>query len=670
MHIAAATEGSRVSSFGSLACADSATVGHWGVDLRGIGRSRPGDDFYRFVNARWIDETKTPAGYSMFMEMNAMFLRTEAQLDSIIRVPSTTSLRGSRPKIAKLFASYADTDAIERRMLAPIHADLDSIRSLADLAGVARWMARPNSHSIVGIYVYVDAGNPRRNLVHLDQQALGDKLLGRPGRAFFERSEHKDAYQSYIAATLSRAGTDRSVERAQDIVVLETRLAGTQWSAVQLRDRQANYHLMARHDLETYAPGFPWSAYLAARGVADADTLVLNTDSAIQASARIFADTPVDVWRSCLLFHWIQNHVDYLPSAYRQARFDLNTRLGGPQTQRSRENRATQFVNDNLGDLVGRAYVDRYFPPGYRERMNEIVRYLKQSFAERISAAKWLDAPTRTAALEKLSAMSVLVGYSDRMRDYDEVEIAANDLVGNVHRLQAADWAYQRSHLNLPASDWGWHVPPQRVDATYTPQLNRVVFPAGMLQAPAFDPCADPAVNFGAIAAVIAHEIGHGFDDQGSQFDARGRLRDWWTASTRSEFEQRGRRLATQFSAYSPMDGVHLDGDVSLGENIADLTGVSIALQAYHLYLDAHGHDATLVRDGFTGDQRFFLAWAQFWRAVEPQEWLRQAAHDSHAPPRYRVNSVLRNMDAWYDAFHVDARDSLYLAPRDRVRVW
>jgi putative endopeptidase len=396
----------------------------------------------------------------------------------------------------------------------------------------------------------------------------------------------------------------------------------------------------------------------------------LNTDSAIQASARVFADTPVDVWRSCLLFHWIQNHVDYLPVAYRQARFDLNTRLGGPQTQRSRQSRATQFVNDNLADLVGRAYVDRYFPNGYRERMNEIVRYLKRSFAERIGAANWLDAPTRMAALEKLTAMSVLVGYSDKMRDYAEVEIAPDDPVGNVHRLQAADWAFQRSHLNAATSEWGWNVPPQRVDATYGPQLNRVVFPAGILQAPAFDPCADPAVNFGAIAAVIAHEIGHGFDDQGSQFDARGRLRDWWTPSTRAEFERRTRLLATQFAAYSPVDGVHLDGDVSLGENIADLTGVSIALQAYHLYLGEHGKDSLPVRDGFTGDQRFFLAWAQFWRAIEPEDWLRQAAHESHAPPRYRVNSVVRNMDAWYDAFHVEAYDALYLAPRERVRIW
>lgn len=672
-------QGERTAAAVALACpAGPAGPGRTasGIDPGSVSRTvAPGDDFFRYVNERWIDCTRRPPGYSMFMELNAMYLRTQEQLAAIIRNPGEAAPPAARQKITAAYTSFTDLDAIERRGLAPIRRDLDAIRRIPDHAGVARWMARPGSHSVVGMYVFVDNGRPTRNLVHLDQQILRGRILGLSGglyaRADSTAVGHRRAYEAYVAATLRRAGIDRPEARAAAVLALETRLARVQWGPVQLRDRRANYHPMRRAELDAYAPGFPWAAYLDARGVGDIGELVMNTDTAIRASALIFAGTPVDVWRSYLLFHWIQNHVDYLPAAYRQASSELHDRrLGGQMSGLDRESRGIRFVNDNLGWLVGRIYLDRHFPAGHRDRMNEIAAYVKRAFEEQLRGAAWLDDATRTAALAKLHRMTLLVGYPDDMRDYAEVEIRPDDPIGNVTRLGDAEAARQRAHLGRPASAWGMHLPPQTVDATYSPQLNRIVFPAGMLQPPAFDPCADAALNFGAIAVVMAHELGHGFDDQGSRFDAEGQLRDWWTAETRREFDRRTRRLATQFSGYSPVQGVHLNGELSLGENIADLTGVTVALHAYRLYVRDRQGGAAPVIDGLTGEQRFFLSFARFWRAVEPEAWLRGTSGSTHSPPRYRVNGILPNVDAWYEAFGITDGARMHLPADERVRLW
>jgi putative endopeptidase len=643
-------------------------IGRWGVDVENFSKTvSPGDDFFTYVNERWLETATRPSGYSRFMEMNAMHLRTEARIKEIIEQPDEAAGSAGRQKIEDLYRSYMDLDGIERRGIGSIRADLDRILALRDHEGIARWMAHPSSYSIVTAYVFADAGNPERTILHLDQQQLFGRYVDLPDSA-----NHHAAYRDYVAATLSRAGIDRADKRANALVALEKRLALVQWDRVKLADRLANYHPLRRAELERYAPGFPWSAFLDAKGVPPIEELVLNTDTAIQASARLFAETPVDVWKSYLLFHWIQKHAEFLPAAYRDASFAFYGKLlGGRDSERSRESRGVQFVNSNLPELIGRIYVSRYFPESDRVRMRELVSYLVRAWRERIESADWLDEPTRRAALAKIDTMAVEVGFPDHLREYAEVRISADDPIGNLHRLQEAHWITRLAYLNRPSKAWDWYQPPQTVDASYSPQLNRITFPAGILQPPAFDAHADPAVNFGSIGAVIGHEMGHGFDDQGSRFDPSGRLHNWWTPAARSSFERGTRALIEQYSAFQPLPGLHLKGQQLLNENIADLSGVEIAHAAYEMYLrDKYGGVAPVL-DGFTGDQRFFLGWGQYWRALETESGLRQAVENEyHSPPRYRVNGVLRNIDAWYTAFNIKPSDELYLAPEERVRLW
>jgi putative endopeptidase len=644
-----------------------ATFGTWGVEVENLSTAvSPGTDFFTYVNESWIRTATRPSGYSRFMEMNAMHLRTESRIQAIIEDPGDEAGPAGRQKIQDLYRSYTDVGAIERRGLGSIRGDLDRILAITDLEGVARWMAHPSAYSIVEAYVFADAGHPERTILHLDQQTLFGRFVDLPAL------EHHQAYRDYVATTLERAGIAQSGMRADDLLALEKRLAEVQWDRIKLADRLANYHPMPRAELDRFAPGFPWSAFLEAKSVPPVEELVLNTDTAVQASARIFSETPVEVWKSYLLFHWIQKHVEFLPAAYRDASFAFYGRvLAGRDSERSRESRGVQFVNGNLSELVARVYVARHFPAAYRARVQELVGYLFRAWRERITNAGWLDDSTRGAALAKIASMSVEVGFPDQLRDYAEVRISADDPVGNLHRLQQAYGVTRLAYLRRPSREWDWYQSPQTVDASYSPQLNRITFPAGILQPPAFDPYADPAVNFGAIGAVIGHEMGHGFDEQGSRFDSAGRLRNWWTPLARANFERGSTGLIQQYSAFEPIPGVPLNGRQVLNENIADVSGLGIAHLAYRMYLEDKLGGIAPVLDGFSGDQRFFLAWAQYWRALETEPGLRQAIAGSyHSPPRYRVNGVLRNIDAWYAAFNVTPADALYLAPDQRVRLW
>jgi putative endopeptidase len=650
--------------------------GDWGVDLTSLSATTaPGDAFFDYVNDGWLRTTVRPEGYSQYGEMNAMFLRTEARIEAIIRQDAPTTA-GDR-RLADLFASFVDTDAIERRGLSPIRDDMDVILAIRDHALVARWMAHPMSHAIVGTYVFLDAANTRRSLLHLDQQVLVGRVLGLPSRAHYEDQAGdypaiRMAYLEHVAKMLGFAGVNDGERRAQAVLALETRLAATQWNAEQLRDRRLNYHLMSRGELETYAPGFEWDAFLEAAGFPGVETIVLNTDTAIQASAVVFAETSVDDWRSYLAFHWIQNHAYLLPQAVQQTSFDFyGRRLSGQETQRSRESRGVQFVNRNLPDLIGKAYVARHFSSAHRAEIESMAAYLKTAFSTRLAAADWLDDGTRATALSKIERMALKLGYPDNLRDYAEAAIAPDDPIGNLQRLKLAQAAQNVLQLNDPARPYAWHLAPQAVDGSYSPQLNAVTFPAGILQEPAFSLTADPAVNFGAIGAVLGHEMGHGFDDQGSRFDDEGNLRDWWSPSSRAAFERRAEALVAQYDSYQPLPGVHLGGRRSLGENLADLVGVTLALDALRLHAAETGMDMSMRLDGFTAEQRFFLGWAQFWRTLTTDDALRrQASQGYHSPARYRVDGVVRNLDAWYDAFDVQPAHALYLTPEQRVRVW
>ncbi|HEY6620659.1 MAG TPA: M13 family metallopeptidase [Steroidobacteraceae bacterium] len=654
--------------------------GNWGVETQYISEAvKPGDDFFTYVNQGWMQSTHMPRGFSVFGSFNEVGLRTEGQINSIIldSAKSTSPEADPRRQISELYASYMDTARIERLGLTPIRSELEPILRAKSLDDIARLMADPTSSSLVYINVFPDPGNPKRYLVMLDQLNGVYPILGLPGRDYYVRNDEafprrRTEYIDYITKTFESGGIDRAAQRATDILALETKLAASQWGLEKLRDRKANYHLMKRQELADYAPGFPWQVFLDARQVGDVGEIVLGTDTAVQSQARVFAETPVDVWSSYLMFHWIANQADLLPAAFQVPHFEFYSRRlnGGAADQRPREKRAIQFVNQKVRDAVGRIYVERYFPPRNLAKIRELVGYLRRAFAERISTLDWMDEKTRAQAQAKLATFKFKLGYPQAWRDYSKAHIRPDDVLGNNRRLLDLDWEHSRSLLNGPvgrASEW--NESPQTVDASFNPVANAIEVPAAILQAPFFDPLADPAVNFGAIGAVIGHEMGHGFDDQGARFDSEGRLNNWWTADSAERFKRRTDALVEQYNAVSPLVGVHLNGKQSLGENIGDLTGVTISYRAYHLYLREHGGQPQVL-DGYTGDQRFFLSFGQQWRVVWTPEALRAASQGYHPPSQYRVNGVVRNVDAWYDAFDVTSAAKLYLPSSERVRLW
>ncbi|SIN70146.1 endothelin-converting enzyme/putative endopeptidase [Singulisphaera sp. GP187] len=655
--------------------------GNWGVAIQHLSRSvRPGDDFFTYVNEGWIKSTKVPPDSWDFGGFDELIRKNEPRIHSLIREARKAAAPPGDPRqqIGDLYAAFLDTARIEELGLSPIQAELNRILAIRTHEEAGRWMADPRSSSLVMINVYPDAGHTTRWLLHLDQVNPGQDLLGLP-RDFYERMDgpipgHRAAYVAYVAETLQRAGIDNPARRASDILALETKLAARQWNLEQLRDRKANYHLMTRGELAAYAPAFPWDAFLAARQVGDVKEVVLGTDTAVKAQAEIFGATPVDVWSSYLAFHWIRNQVDLLPSAFQTASFDFyERRLRGAKDQRPRELRALQFVNSSLGELVGKLYVERYFPQESLARASELFDYLRRAFAERLAEVDWMDDKTRAEAQAKLAAFRFKIGYPKVWRDYSTISIKRDDLVGSARRIREADWSRQRSRLsqrdrNLDSS---WYQTPQTIDASFSVLLNAIELPAALLQPSFFDPYADPAVNFGSIGAIIGHEMGHGFDDQGALFDGQGRMRNWWTDYSSKHFKDRTAALVGQYSAFAPIEGLHLNGKQTLGENISDLTGVSIAYRAYRLYLRDHHGGSAPVLDGLSGDQRFFLSWGQTWRYIAPEDAIRYIIKTGYRPPaKYRVNSVVRNIDAWYDAFGVTLDQGLYLPPEARVRLW
>ncbi len=652
-----------------------ARIGTWGIDLDHIDQSAaPGDDFFHYVNHGWLETAEMPAGHSRFGTFTELSLEAEENVEAIIR--DAESGNGTNDpnaaRIANLYASYMDTDRIEKLGLDPIAETLAALLKIESHEDIARWMGRSGTRSLFRVSVGQDSGNPDRYLVHISQSGLG-----LPNRDYYDREdspfpEHRQAYVDYIAATLERAGIDRPHDRAADIMALETAIAEVHWSRVQQRDRVANYQLITRSELDERAPGFPWQALLAQREVDNIEELVLTTDSAVAASAELFSEIPADHWASWHAFHWINNHAPLLSSAYADAHFDLfQRRLNGVEEQRPRPRRAVNLVSGRLGELVGQVYVERHFPPENRVQMETLVEYLRRAFAERLKTLDWMDEPTRAEAQAKLEAFLPKIGYPDRWRDYSAVEIEADDLIGNLDRLGQWMWQDSLARLDEPVREWEWFMSPQTVNAYYSSTRNEIVFPAAILQPPFFDPDADPAVNFGAIGGVIGHEMGHGFDDQGSRSDADGVLRNWWTDESRRQFEERTETLVAQYEAFEPLPGMNINGRLSLGENIGDLGGLSIAHHAYQLYLDDHHDGQAPVLDGTTGDQRFFMAWSQVWRTIETEESLRaRLITGPHSPARYRVNGVVRNIDAWYDAFEVGPEHELYLPPEDRVSIW
>jgi putative endopeptidase len=570
-----------------------------------------------------------------------------------------------------MYGTFLDVETIDKKGLAPAKPYLDAIAAARSLTDVARLMGRPDLPSsapflpIVGI----DTKNPDRFVVLVRHSGLG-----LPERDFYLKQatqfqEVRKKYEANIANVLAFAGDKHAAVNASAILALETQIAELHWPIADRRNRDTTYNPRTVAELAKEAPGFPWKTYCEAAGYGDAP-LVVQELSAMPKLARLFAATPVATWKAYLTYHFLVNASDVLPSTLDAEVFGFfGKTLGGQPQQEERWKRGVTTVNEALGEAVGELYVARFFTSKAKTEIERLVENLREAFAARLQGLDWMTPETKQAALEKLAALRTKVGYPDKWQDYTTLEIVRGDAFGNW--LRAEQWQHEldRARLGKPSDRGAWlYATPQRVIAYNNPPFNEILFTAAILQPPFFDPNADAAVNYGAIGGVIGHEMGHGFDDQGAKFDAKGVLRTWWTRSDLDAFTTRTDALAAQYDTFEPLPGIKINGRFTLGENIGDLGGLTIAYTAYKLSLQ--GKPAPVI-DGLTGDQRFFLGWAQIHRSLQRDEDLRnQVMSDPHSPAKYGTNGVVRNMDTWYTAFDVKAGDALYLAPDKRVRIW
>jgi predicted metalloendopeptidase len=654
--------------------ASSAEIAPWGVDLSYFDPLvAPGDDFYRHVNGRWLRSFTIPEDRTNYGSFSALADRAERQVLEIIEdAAAARAPRGSsEQKIGDLYTSFMDDAAVEALGLAPLQDVLDEVAVARTHADILRFLARSDvaTNGPIAVNVDVDFRNPSRYVLYMSHAGLGlpdrDYYLADSARF----GEVRAAYEQHIADMLGLAGIPDGAAKAQAIVGLETRIAEAHWERARRRDREATYNLMTIDELAAYAPGLDWRLLFDEAGLAEVDELVAREKDSFPKLAAIFGETPVEVWRDLLTFRVLSVHAPYLPEAFESEDFAFFGRtLTGQPEQRARWRRGVSFVGDSIGFEVGKIYVERHFPPEAKAEMEILVDNLTAAFAARLDRLEWMTEETKDEARDKLASFTTKIGYPDEWEDYSALEVTRDDLIGNLRRVRTWAWNDMIGRLGQPIDEHEWLMTPQTVNAYYSPNRNEIVFPAAILQAPFFDPNADDAVNYGAIGAVIGHEIGHGFDDEGRKSDGRGVLRDWWTETDAEAFEARAESLGRQYSAYEPMPGHTLNAELTMGENIGDLGGVTMALEAYRVSL---GGQTAPVLDGYTGEQRFFLSWAQVWRRLyRAEELLNRLSTDPHSPSEFRTNGVVRNIDAWYDAFDVGPGSALYLEPGLRVSIW
>ncbi len=637
-----------------------------GFDASGMDRAvAPGDDFFSFTNDGWERRTMIPAdrnSVGLFADLRpAAEARLRALLDEIAPGEPIDTQRG---KLRALYRAFLDERAVATRGVAPLRTDLGRIaaaRTHDDLAGLMGEAHAGFGASIFDLDLAKDVRQPDRYAVYLGQSGLG-----LPGRDYYllpRFAPQLAAYTAYAARLLGLAGWSDPDRSARDLVAFETRVARASWSQESERDPLTTYNPGLLADLDREAPGFAWKRFLEKAGLSPTQRLVLTTNTSVSKIARIYAETPLETLKAWQAFRTADAASPYLPDAFIEAR---TRKLGGQLGLPPRWQRGVRLINTAMGSAAGELYVQRFFKPESEATIKALVDDLRVALVARIDAASWMNPDTRAEARRKLARLEVQVGRPKRWIDYSTLIIRPDDLYGDVVRTRAFDWQRRVRQLAEPWNKSDWRFWPQ--DATAYNENGQLIFTAAMLQPPFFDPKADAAINYGAIGSVIGHELSHQFDDQGRMSDARGQLRDWWTPSDAAYFTAQATRLAAQYSALQPLPGLHVNGDLTLGENIADLGGVSIAFDAYHLSLA--GRRPPLI-DGFTGDQRFFLSWAQGWREkTSDDETRRLVATDVHSPAMARVNGVVRNIDGWYGAWRVRPGQRLYIRPEDRVRIW
>ena len=650
--------------------------GTWGLDLAGMDTTvKAGDDFFKYVNGKWAATTQIPPDKTSYGAFNMLSDLSEARVRTIVETWSANkSLKAGsdEAKVATIYRTFLNEGATEKLDVKPMQPLLDSIKEAKTHEDVTRLMARTAGsfgNSVFAAFVSDDAKNPDKYALYISQSGLG-----LPDREFYLRDNfkpQKERYQKYVADMLQLAGWDQPEKNASDVVAMETKLAEAYWSRAENRDRDKTYNPMTLAELEKNASGFPWAIFFKDAGIAKADRAVVRQNTAFPKIAKIFADTPVATLQAWEAFHVADDAAPYLSSRFVNAQWEFRAKfLNGVEEQRPRWKRAVENAEGSMGEAIGRTYVAEYFPAESKAQMEKLVADLRVALKARIQNLQWMGTETKARALDKLANFHVKIGYPSKWRDYSALEVREGDLFGNVDRAGKFEWAYDVNRINKSVDKGEWGMTPQTINAYYQATKNEIVFPAAILQPPFFDPKADPAVNYGAIGGVIGHEITHGFDDQGRKSDGSGMLRDWWAPEDAAKFEVQASKLGAQYEAFTfdKLPGIHITGKATMGENIGDLGGVLLGLDAYHLSLQ--GKPAPVI-DGFTGDQRVFLAWAQVWRTLQRDDALRQQIMTNpHSPGPVRAFAPLRNVDARYDAFGVKEGDKEYVKPEDRVRIW
>ena len=649
--------------------------GTWGIDTEGMDSSvRPGEDFFAYVSGTWAENTEIPSDRSSYGSFLVLRDLSEARVRKLVESyevgdPATD---GDAAKIAALYRGFMDEAAVEALGAQPLQPYLEAIGNVSSKEDMAHLMGAQNgsiTRSFFSLGVSDDQRNPDVYALYMSQSGLG---LG--DREMYLRDNfqpQRERYVAYIAELLEMAGWDDPQGNADAIMQMETRIAEAHWTRAESRDRDKTYNPVALEEFDAQAPGFPWERFFAAAGTGHAPMAVVRQDTAIPKMAAIFADTDLDTLKAWQAFHTVDRAAPLLSSDFVNAHFEFREKfLSGQPEQRERWKRGVAFAESVMGEAIGRDYVQLYFPPDAKAKMDDLVANVRAAMGARLDELEWMGPETKAEAHAKLENFGLKVGHPDEWRDYSELEVANGDVFGNAQRSRRFEWDYRRARIGHPVDKAEWGMTPQTVNAYYSSVKNEIVFPAAILQPPFFDPDADPAVNYGGIGGVIGHEIIHGFDDQGRKSDGSGLLRDWWSAEDAAQFEVQAEKLGAQYESYEfpELPGMHINGGTSMGENIGDLGGLTISLEAYRRSLD--GEEAPVI-DGFTGEQRFFMGWAQVWRTLWRDDALRQQlVNGTHSPGHIRAFAPLRNMDAWYEAFGVTETDPLWIAPEDRVRIW
>jgi len=646
-----------------------------GVDLANFDRSvRPQDDFFRYVNGTWLKTTEIPADKARYGSFTKLRDDSEARLRAIIEESSVKPDKQAgtdEQKVGDLYNSFMDEARLDAMGLKPLEAELariDAMKSKSEIPALMAHLLRINATTPINGYVNQDAKKPTEYIVYLFQSGLG-----LPDRDYYllddaKFKEMRAAYVTHVEKMLGMAGDKDAAKSARAIMALETALAKKYWTRVESRDDDKTYNKHAIAKVGALTPGFDFAGYLRAAGVTN-DAVIVMQPSAVTGFAEQLKARSLGTWKTYFRWHLIKSYSPYLSKPYVDENFAFyGMTLRGIQENRPRWKRAVEAVEGSLGESLGKIYVARHFPPEAKARMDVLVANLVKAYEQSIKSLEWMSEETKQQALVKLAKFTPKIGYPNKWRDYSSLTIAGDDLVGNLVRSAEFEHAFQIGKLGKPIDRDEWFMTPQTINAYYNPGMNEIVFPAAILQPPFFDAAADDAVNYGGIGAVIGHEIGHGFDDQGSKYDGDGLLQSWWTETDRANFEKRTKALIGQYDQYEPLPGQKVQGALTIGENIGDLGGASIAYLAYQLSLA--GKAAPMI-DGFTGDQRFFIGFAQIWRdKMRDAAMLERLKTDPHSPPEYRCNGTLVNVPQFYQAFDIKPTDKMYSAAETRVKIW